>query len=1765
MRVDDLSLESDGSPEFDDDGYTSLADPAEDEAAFEGLLDSGLSEEEAQAAVDYMKPLSEEEESILEDHPELEGLTRVNDAEHEEWLGDLASKGTKAMDRVLEDASYGEGNMRDDEEKMERRDTDRTAGFDESGLSFRKAFKKIRRGASRAARTPFNVAKTPFKMIRKVVKKFSPNRDAAKATLVRNLYRKLWFEHANWLAQQDKASNLQLKPRAEYEAVAKLWARSEIAKQKLPLNYAVSGATILGSDIMGDDLMGSWWNPFSWFQNKTNVVLNNTSNQRTGQGPEEQASEVQQPGDMNTDVQDPSAQDPNAPDPNLQQSPDGSDQSGWNGVRQMTSPHDPVADSLGAFTAHVLGKDLPARDNPNVDEIVRAIVGKLKTGQAISPGEIGLLSSAAKEGNERARRVVTVLRKRGAVVSGDDSGSDPWLYKLSPSYWFKSTRQKEFIDKEKKSWTENAALSKQLEKQKQDLEAAERAVQAATAVEQARAQSAETEAKLLAIASSLKGDVAGSFIGHENVKPISDVVLSALVKTNKKDSAARLYAKIKAGQPLSKEEVLEARQIAKLIGKLRVVHGSLVEDDGATARMHGVFVGASVLGGISAALNKNAKQQKAADYLAQKAASGQPLQQKERDGLASVLLGQQKLRKFTSSLVSGRALAGCPKSWSKGAFVGAARALSPEDKKMLSVIVKLAKIGNPRAQKALAYLQKTGEISGADDVGVTFSLKKVFKYATAPIWLPAKGINKLFNPGGGSKGAPSPEQVRLGKLAAAQKRAAAATARARAADAQNEAEYRAQQAIAAAADAEADAADAEATAKEQAMRTAEIEAAPDIANQSSDDAQGAFVGSWTSLLGKDTRGAKAVAKANEKSPAGQKVRGAAVVFRRAKAGDPKARKAIEVMVAKAKKGDQQALRDVNAMQVARYAYEARAAAKKQQGETRAAAKKQLVAAQRERARKSRLVASEKKLKAYQARFVARTAERLARMERKRDLQKLAKVERKAAAGNPKARAFVASRVAASKKGDKKALAQVQGMTLARTYRQNVRTRQERRNMQAAQYLAKRIRANDPKAIRQFEIIKDAAAKGNPNAKRGLARLALAGAVMSTVATGVVVQPKVIGSAKKKGKKRPVPGTPEYAKLQRQVESAKAQAAAGTATREELVAKSQTAKELGDEKSAGTLLMASSKAPSATESVKKAAGQVAASKAGNPEAQAQLDSDLAAARTGNTDAINKLGQVAAARTVAAVEAGQPVPQPMRDAINLQERARAGDPAAQEVLQRVSEAATVPNPTADATAAAAYATGAAVLASSLASKPKARQELMAQVNQPIPQGEQSAAQAQLAAIVQKTNEGSVTPEEGQRGIDLAMRLGKPRVAAEISAKAPPIDVDSMSSLPDQPLAPISGVWDLFKESLKALAFATRDPLGNYREGLAARSTVGTAVTGACAGWSPFKLFMRAAPAVPALAMLSSPVAAAAAVANLAMNKSKKAAPAAPVAQATPAAPAAPATPAAPAAPAERPKTEESESAGDDSFKDVVSKALRDKKMSKEDFNRAAGAHVDAKAPKEVRTAAAAQLLKFLEKNKVKVGGDSPRGETELEAKLDPTLKKVRSFFSQQGYSSGIAVTRDGTQSINLEEWKRDTDPHVRLSFEIKHDHNQLIIERELRAFFSDTTKNTKQLNVKTFKLALNNHTKIALKDILNNLQTFKSKGNSEAPKTSSAGAASPGDEFKKLVVAALRAKKMSRDDFNKAVAVHVDGKASKETKEAAAAKMLEFLTKRKVKVS
>lgn len=1560
----------DDDPQVDSRGYMTLRTDEEREAAYQALIEEGASPQEAQETIDQMAPASDEEQEALDDYP-LDGLSFVDDAQAEQQLRALSKKGDSAVDRAQEDAIYGEADMNKDEEQMERADSD--SGWGIPGIkSIKKLGRRVTRGVSKTARrgvtNPFGMARRGLRgagrLVRKplgmLVKKFVPSRDRQKATLVKNSYNKMWREHANWLA---KRSGQSAQP-SQFAAASKAWAKQKLAAKGLPLKFAVSGADVLGADVLGADVMGVWWNPFTWFQQKVVQVMSETAPERDPYGPDGQ------PVDPNT--ADPYAADSYSADPYAAEALEEPyvpyegeempyESMGWNGIRALKG-HDVLGeDSLGAFAAHVLGLPQPARDNPSADAIVVAAAKKLRAGQAMGPGDLALLCSAAKEGNDKAQRLVTILKAKGAVVSGDDSGLDPWLHKLNPTYWFRSKTSRSLKDREVKDWKANADLQKKLKVKKIDLDQAERTRAAADAVEAAKQQAAATDAQLKAIESSLSGEVAGAFVGHEKVMAISDVVLRALERAGLKDGATKIYNKAKRGERLSPAEVAEGQKIARIVGRARVVHGDLVSGHSGTTAVTDAIVGACVLGQVAEAQAATDRHRRAADVLAAKLASGQPLSGDERRSLITLIRSQREVRDFTRGLISGSAFVGSSqrRGWTRASLAGAARVMHPEDKKMLGAIAKLAKLGNPRAQKALAALKKTGTVMGGDFVGgdvmgVTFSLKKAFKYATAPIWLPAKGLYKGGKWVGKKTGIisskKSAEQVRLSKMRAAYKRRQAAVARARAADAKNEAEIRAQQAIADAADAEAEAADAEAASKEAAMQTKEFEANPDMIPGGEDegegeyaDTSGAFVGEWTDFVGA-AKAKKIVKVAASKTPAGTKIRSAAAIYVSAKRGNKKSRRAIEAIVAKAKAGDQQALRDVDAMKAASVAYRAKKKALKK------------------RERVARATSRKKSVVAFQRRMEARVANKLAQTSRRRELRKLAVVERRAALGSKKHKAFVAKRVADARRGDKKARAQVQAMKLARTVRVNTKTRREKKNLRLASKLVVRARKGNPRAVRQVRVIQAAARTGNPNAKRAVRRMKLAAAVNATVTTGTVVL------LSKKSKKDPAAAARAKS---RQVAAAKVKAEAGSASREELVAGARAAQSIGDRESSAQLIAAASQAPSATEAIKREATTLAAARQGSPEASSELKAGLAAAKEGDPEAVKKMGRLAAAQTVASVERGEPVPEAMRDAINLSERARAGDPAAREVLKSATEAAAEPGAPPEATAAAAYASGAAVLAAALATKPRAKKQLMEKVNPPVAAEQKSEAEAQVADAVARANAGTISADEGARAANLAMRLNKPKVAAEISAKSPPLDYDpaAMSSLPDQPLGPIQGARGVLAESVRALAFATRDPLANYREGVASRSASAPSTS---LGWSPFAFFAKLKKLAP-YAALTAPIAAVAAtVAATQGKKGKKAAPAKlPTDPAPTSAPPTVSKPAPQAAVTPATKSRPTVSGGADDFKEIVAAALRSKTITRRDLERALRAHAGAKSP-AAQAAVAEQVKKFLADKKVVVSG-------------------------------------------------------------------------------------------------------------------------------------------------------------------------------------------------
>ena len=612
---------------------------------------------------------------------------------------------------------------------------------------------------------------------------------------------------------------------------------------------------------------------------------------------------------------------------------------------------------------------------------------------------------------------------------------------------------------------------------------------------------------------------------------------------------------------------------------------------------------------------------------------------------------------------------------------------------------------------------------------------------------------------------------------------------------------------------------------------------------------------------------------------------------------------------------------------------------------------------------------------------------------------------------------------------------------------------------------------------------------------------------------------VVASAKKAGKGQGPKGP--KSRNAATVASARSKLATGTGSREEYAAGARAAQAMGDKKTAGDLAVAASRAPSATETLKKTAPVVAAKEAGNPEARAAVSKAFEEAKSGDPEAIRKTGNVVAVQTIDDLNKGRAISPAMRDAVNIQERAAAGDPEAVATVKRVTEAATSESPTAEATAAAVTLSAAAITARALAAKPRAREEFLEKVNA-VPAADRPVAEQALGELEKKADAGTITAEEGARGVLLAERLGKPRVAAKIAAEAPPAPPSTaMSSLPDVPQAPITGPLGAIKESLRALLFATRDPLANYREGVASRSRTPAAPSSAgCAtslGWSPFSLFRSV---LPFLTPLAASTAAASSVAQLAMSRQKKAAPApaspapAPAAQPAPS----PAAPAGRPTSTEAPATETSEKVEGD----TTQKLYRD---------------LDDASPTRAEDSR-------------KIGGEA-REKILTRALLQ--ARKDKQSSGAQLIRGLVAKAREGNETALAD---------VVMLKKIQADHPDTAAAGDSQPPLPDEVRARIQREIDAEGVLPPEPTPEGLRPEKRGKVVRDGRS---SPASHASGTIGADKTFRDYVVAAIKDKKISRDDFNAAVALQTGKDASTEKKQAVGEKLLAFCAKKKIKVS
>ena len=792
------------------------------------------------------------------------------------------------------------------------------------------------------------------------------------------------------------------------------------------------------------------------------------------------------------------------------------------------------------------------------------------------------------------------------------------------------------------------------------------------------------------------------------------------------------------------------------------------------------------------ALNTN----NAADLasVSKKMSAGKPLTPPESASVLQYLARNERLHEFRKSLVSGENYATNPARpiIQKQVMLGAMKAMTPTEQQMMVQIVKLAKTGNPNAQAALKKLQAQGyAVTMGSDMG--FGISDAFSIATAPIkYGIVKPLQWTAKKLGITHSSSSPQQIRMQRLQAAQKRRQAAEARARAADAENEAEQRVQEQEAAAAQAEADAIDAQASAKEAQMQTEEAQYtkasstpyqyASDDTDQSGKDSAGKVEvtplpptptpgeklksARRAIVTKKNPRAAKILAMSEANTPQGKKLQASMQMYANAKKGSRKDRAAIINIAKRAKKGDKQARQDMLNLKAAQIAVKAdkRAGRALAYGTAKNAANKKGIAIQK--------------------RMEATAAQALVRRDRAKKLGKVAKIERKAAAGHKPSQKVMTNIVAKAKTGDKNALAAARAFKLAQTVRTQAPTRAERKKLVAAHKMVVKVKKGNKKSLAELRMVKAAAAHGNPNAKKALDKLKIAAATETALATGAVVLPMGVALTVDQKKKH----AKKQKEMQKNVASVKAKVERGTASREEALKAASDANALGDKETATKLAAQATELPSAQDNLRRVATVASAAAAGSALSQDKVARAQTLAATGDASGIAAMGQLAAVKALDDARQDKPMDPAMKTAVQDLAKAEQGDTTAKaRIAEMQAQAATGDS---NAVKYMTYATGAAVVGRALANNPVAQEEW------------------QQKAGIKPRDTTNEYVETGRKPFVLP-----PMPAAE----------------PDKPLEPIVGIGELVKESLKALLFATRNPVQNYREAVLSKARLLPAIDG------------------------------------------------------------------------------------------------------------------------------------------------------------------------------------------------------------------------------------------------------------------------------------------------------------------------------------------------
>lgn len=1407
-NLDGDKYDGDDDPMITDDGYGVITPKFDEEAMLDALESpasndsySRLAPQQAYEEMKYMAPLSKAEKYILDTTPFLDDtLSWIDDPGHEDELFDYQKQKSKAMDNILDDQMYGDK----EEQRLVRTGSD-SDSWDDSGFGF-KSLKRIGKKIGKGAWSGVKTAVNPVAMT-----KWSAGKFKAVGKMLANMaawpIKKAIRPAINKTAFNIARKNGRARPSHEDVAAANKSVIYVLLHSKNPM-FLLAGETLkhLGTGVSG---LGSEQQPWNYDSmgnpaliamaaacavalTASIAAIIKASSAHAGATPA--ADDSQNPAD-----QDPNAMDPNAmppelsyPDPSMMSPPDAGeampyDQSG----KLYKSIVDPLADMNGpghGLRTIMFGGPSGIGRTIVLGDSLGAVASNIMGQERRSADEIAVDSKKSKKKSDLAK-----------LVKAANAG-DPQAMALVTMF----------------AKAEEASEKTVASKDFQD----EKASKIAVLAQRAKAGDKKAASAIDGIAKSRYDKRVATILG---IDPFL-YKLNPMYWLHNSRQKHFIDAEHKYAQERKEREKSLRKEKEDLEYGERAASAAAASQAAADAKVATETRLKELEGSLSGIRGYHDRPAPKSDLIGENRA--EILGEYPAEILGAAGKKTKKPDGPTAKIDS--------KTWVKMAALGAVNPAKLNDiakkngivmnatqKRHLADMVMLTKhsLKKTMVQNGVPAAKVNGNFIGSWGGFANALGRTTLAAATLPFKAAAYSYRTIKNAAFPGSAPPSdPTAVAFQRRLAALKRQQAASQKL----AQAQTQYDAYQQ---AAQAESDAqAQEQATAQAQQDAQAEQYASADFdpsadsssgafvgANAVDEAIAGAFVGAWVADI-KNPSTKAIVQKASEKSAIGAKIRAGARVYSAAMRGDAKAKIAIKKVSAKAKGGNAQAQADFNSIKAGKMATDARVAAGKK-GKLPKKTKKPTSKPKRP----SKFVAKQRSLE-------NKAGNGLAQLSRAHKLNKASKLDRRAALGHKRSIKTIAAIKAKAAKGDLRAKNDMIALVLAQHVRKNAPTKAEHKRVMAAAKVVRGARKGKKKDLRTLAMVNAAAKSGQPNAKRALNRLKVGAVVATAITTGAVViaskKKKSTATAEKKQK---------YAYLKGRVTS-------GIASKEEGFAASKMANELGLKKEAASLALASKDLPSANETLKNTASVARAAQGGNAIATTAVNTALEKAQAGDPKGISDAGKLAGVQAIDTVNKGGTMSPEMAEATALVQRAHAGDPEAKKVVKNVGEQVQA-NPTPEAVQAAIAVTAAGIVLSALAAKPTAMKEWndkAAEARGESYKGpEAKAADSELREIQAKVKAGTATVAEASKGKRLAVALGKPVVAAQISMAMPPDDdFQSFSSLPDAPLPPITGWKGLLRETARAFLMATRDPVQNYREGVSSRSKTPllTAIPGA-----------------------------------------------------------------------------------------------------------------------------------------------------------------------------------------------------------------------------------------------------------------------------------------------------------------------------------------------